>query len=69
MRKIGFVHAAAVLLGVISLALLLAPVQAQEGKRLWQGWIEEIQKIGAPPPPPAKATPPARPAKMKEEKK
>jgi hypothetical protein len=68
MRKFGFVFAAAAVLGVISASLLIAPAQAQQ-KTLWQGWVDELQKIGAPPPPPAKAPPPAAPAKMKDDKK
>jgi hypothetical protein len=67
MRKFGFLIAAAAVLGVISIAFVLAPAQAQQ-KRLSQGFIEELQKIGAPPPP-AKAPAAPAAAKMKEEKK
>lgn len=73
MRKLSFVLAAATVLGAIAASFLLSPtpVQAQQ-KKLWHGWVEELQRIGAPPPPPAvpaKAAPARAPAKMKGDKK
>jgi hypothetical protein len=72
MKKFGFAIAAAAILGVISVSLLLAPTPVQAQKKLFsQGLIEELQKIGAPPPAPApaKAAPAKAPAKMKDDKK
>ena len=57
MKKLGLVFAAATLAAT---SIFLASAQAQAPapqKRLWQGFIEELRKIGAPPPAPAKAAP------------
>ena len=71
MRKVVFVVTAAAVAGVLA----LAPAQA---KRLSEGFIEELRKIGAPAAPakaaPAKAAPakkaePMKAAPAKEEKK
>jgi hypothetical protein len=67
MRKVVFVIAAAAVAGVLA----LAPAQA---KRLSEGFIEELRKIGAPAAPakaaPAKAAPAkAAPAKAAPAKK
>jgi hypothetical protein len=61
MRKLAFACAAAVALAAVSV-LLVHPSQAQT-KKLWQGFAEELGKIGAPPPAPAKAAPAKPPAK------
>ena len=68
MKKLGLAFAAAVALCAVS--VLLASQTAQS-KTLREGFIEELRKIGAPPPAPAKAAPakpaPAKPAAKKEE--
>lgn len=55
MKKVTIVLTA---LAVIALALspaIMSEAQAQaKGKRLWEGWFEELRKVGAPVPPPAK---------------
>jgi hypothetical protein len=65
MKKLGFVFAAATgLAALVFLASAQAQAPAPQGKRLSQGFIEELRKIGAPPPAPAKAEP-AKPAPKK----
>jgi hypothetical protein len=67
MKKLGLAFAAAV--AVCAVSVLLASQTAQS-KTLREGFIEELQKIGAPAAP-AKAAPakpaPAKPAAKKEE--
>jgi hypothetical protein len=64
MRKLAFACAAAVALAAVSV-LLAHPSQAQT-KKIWQGFAEELGKIGAPPPAPAApAKPPAKAEPMK----
>jgi hypothetical protein len=70
MKKLGFVFAAATALAVASIFLASAKAQtpAPQGKTLSQGFIEELQKIGAPAPAPAPAkAAPAKPAAKKAE--
>jgi hypothetical protein len=68
MKKIGLVVAAAAGLAAASILVVSAQAQAPaaQGKRLWQGFVEELQKIGAPPAPPAPAK--AAPAKAAPKK-
>jgi hypothetical protein len=68
MKKLGLVFAAATAL--VTTLIFLASAQAQapapQGKRLWQGFVEELRKIGAPAPAPAPAkAAPAKPAPKK----
>jgi hypothetical protein len=63
MKKVGLVMAAAVALGVLSVSLTQAPAQA---KRLSEGFIEELRKIGAPPAAAAKKATPAKKATTKK---
>jgi hypothetical protein len=66
MKKLGLVFAVVMALAVTTIFLASAQAQAPaQGKRLWQGFVEELQKIGAPPPAPAKAAP-AKPAPAKK---
>jgi hypothetical protein len=65
MKKVILVLAGAAL-AATSIFLASAQAQAPAGKRLWQGFVEELQKIGAPPAPPAPAkAAPAKPAPKK----
>jgi hypothetical protein len=67
MKKLGLVFAAVTALAVsIFLASAQAQVPAPQGKRLSQGFMEELQKIGAPAPAPAPAK--AAPAKAEPKK-
>ena len=55
MKKLAIVLAALAVIGVAMSPAFVAPVQAQD-KKLWQGWMEEVQKarMGATAPAPAK---------------
>jgi hypothetical protein len=67
MKKLSLVVAAAAGLAATSILLVSAQAQAPaQGLTLWQGFVQELRKIGAPPPAPApaKATP-AKPAPKK----
>jgi hypothetical protein len=47
MKKLAIVLAALAVIGV-ALSPLVSPVQAQSNKKLWQGFMEELQKVGQP---------------------
>lgn len=60
MKKLAIVLAALAVIGVAMSPALVTPVQAED-KKLWQGWMEEMQKVrmGAAAPAPAPAPAPA----------
>lgn len=65
MKKLVIAFAALAVIGLALAPTGVSQAQAQTGKRLWQGWMEEIQKIGAPAAPAKAAPAKAAPAKKK----
>jgi hypothetical protein len=56
MKKLVIALAALAVIGLALSPAVVSEAQAQaKGKKLWEGWFEELRKVNAPVPPPAPA--------------